>query len=664
MPKQAPRDFQKGPRKPYTRPDGSNPRPSRPSGSTSSSSAPPHRTKFDPSQPRRTHSGQPGRPQKVPAPPKAQSTALDLSNKPLESPPQVEGLTRLNIANCQLASIAFVGAAATTLTWLDVSKNDLSAPGAWDGIEQLKGLFVFTARNCNLEEVPSAVASLVSVKAIVLSHNKLKKLDHIANLPDLNSLIVSNNALTSLPTSLSTLPSLKKIAAAHNQLTPAGLPNLSSLPHLHELRLNDNPSLTSLPSHFGNWGKAPLPAGAASDDAKRQKGRQGLEILELSNCGFESWFGLKELAKQNTVVNLGLKGNKVAEEAIEASSVDEFREKLTVLLPALRILDNKRFDAKFAELKAKRAARSEEQKILDAGPMALALNAAKAAEARVDVDAALKAREREKENKRRRAKGIQELGPGKPKEEREARKKEKREKREKGKGKARADVDAEADEGEDDEETRRLKTRMAQARQDAEDGGDSDVEEMQIEAPPRPVKGKKRDTAAAEDGADAEPARKKKKDRHGEAAEGKKGKKLKGGVLAALRGDSGDENAAATSAKKPAASAAVSAAPAPPAEVVPEKQAAKTSVAKIIEVKRAGEGGKGGGKKGKKAAEAKEKEEAKRKEDVGALLGLLGGGKKEEENAEEKNEPGTGVGEALGGGWGAGSGLFGGGGWD
>lgn len=48
---------------------------------------------------------------------------------------------------------------------------------------------------------------------------------------------------------------------------------------------------------------------------------------------------------------------------------------MSILLPALRILDGHRFDAKFLELKARRASRTDEERIVEAGPMMLALNA-------------------------------------------------------------------------------------------------------------------------------------------------------------------------------------------------------------------------------------------------------------------------------------------------
>jgi hypothetical protein len=171
--------------------------------------------------------------------------------------------------------------------------------------------------------------------------------------------VVSNNQLTSLPSTLTSLPSLKKISASHNLLTPTGLPNLSSLSHLHELRFSHNPNLTSLPSHFASWGKQPLPAGAESNEqgengyGRRGRGgaavankRQGIEILDLSSCGFENWYGLRSIAEQDGIVNLGLKGNKVALDAMGGeegaagnAGFEEFKSKVDFSLsPRKRVI--------------------------------------------------------------------------------------------------------------------------------------------------------------------------------------------------------------------------------------------------------------------------------------------------------------------------------------
>ncbi|BGP33431.1 hypothetical protein JCM10296v2_005232 [Rhodotorula toruloides] len=641
MPRDALRGSHGPYKKPYSRPANPNKRPSRQDGPS------PHSRSDRPAgggDERRGPRG-PGKPgqkgaDKTATKKKPQTEQLDLSNQQLAAPPSLDdysALTRLNLTNCGLTSITFVKQAAATLTWLNVSGNDLSGRDAWKGVEELRTLFVLNASHCGLTAVPPCIARLSTLKALVLSHNSLTKLEHVANLPDLNTIVVSNNSLTSLPASLTTLPSLKKISAAHNQLTPTGLPDLCPLAHFHELRLNDNRSLTSLPPHFGTWGKG-------------ETGKGGLEILDIGNCGFESWFGLKELAKQEGIVNLGLKGNKVAEDAVKATGFDEFKAKLTILLPSLRILDTQRFDAKHFDLKAQRAARSAEQRILDAGPMALALNAQK--EKPVEISEAVKERERERENRRRKRKGIaEEVGAG--------RKKRREEPEEGAEGAAGgAEMDHAALKG--DAETAEADAATAAA--DAE--------------PPKPKKPKKRSNAerkalakarAAGEAGTTEPEQPTDAVEQDEdstaataaapdAASGKKGKK--GRLLDALRGDGTDT---APNSDAPSCAPASAPAPAAPAPVVPEEKQ-KTSVAKIIEVRRAGEGGK---KKKSKKGDKKEDSEAE-KGDVGALLGLAPA--KEQDKAEERGKDAVAaLGTGLGGGWdstGAGTGLFGGGGWD
>ncbi|GAA5909422.1 hypothetical protein JCM8208_005738 [Rhodotorula glutinis] len=634
------------PRKPYTKhardqPPSSAPRRPRPFDRDTPTEA---------SKPRR--GGPPDR-SKPPPKDKPQPAQLDLHGQQLAAPPAAADLAnvaKLNLSNCALSSIAFAKHAATSLTWLNVSGNVLAEPGAWTGIDQLQTLFVLNASHCGLTEVPACVASLSKLKALVLSHNSLTALKHVANLADLNTIVVSNNALTALPSSLATLPSLKKISAAHNRLTSTSLPDLSALAHLHELRLNDNPTLTSLPPHFGSWGKA--------DDAK------GLEILDLGNCGFESWFGLRELAKQDAVVNLGLKGNKVAEDAVRDAGFDDFKAKLTILLPSLRILDTHRFDAKHADLKTRRALRTEEQRILDAGPMALAANAKR--DAPVAVDDVVRARERERENRRRRKKGIQEeVGEGRKKKrvragdegEVEGEGEGERTSPEAGSAAAAAGIEGGDDKASAavEEERKKPKKRKSPAEKRAAkgegagegaagvDGAAEALTAPVVDAPPPSS------TSAVDTSMTGTPT----------VPKVKKGKKKKVGVLAALQGDPSSSSSSTKPAPAPTSAAAPTPAPAPKEE----KQ--KTSVAKIIEVRRPGAAdGKGGKKRKAAAAAADEAAVQDRKVDVGALLGLtkpveVGGAQEGEQgDAQQPAALLAGLGAA------AGSGLFGGAGWD
>ncbi|GAA6021638.1 hypothetical protein JCM10207_008093 [Rhodosporidiobolus poonsookiae] len=653
--------------------------------------------------------GPPGKPHQHT---KQQPQQLDLANKPLAAPPDLASyplLSKLNLLSTSITSITRVSTAANTLTWLNVSGNDLSSPAAWNGIDQLKTLFVLNVSHCHLTEVPPCVAKLAALKALVVSHNSLTKLSHVANLADLNTIVVSNNALTALPSSLSTLPSLKKISAAHNQLTPSGLPDLSALSHLHELRLNDNPGLTLLPAHFGSWGKAPLPLASSSSSAvgekekergdgdKRAKARQGLEILDLGNCGVASWFGLKELASQTGIVNLGLKGNPVAEEAVRESGIDALQAKLTVLLPSLRILDNRRFDAKHADLKLRRAARSAAQRVLDAGPMGLALNAAAAAPVEISKDD-LRDAERERENRKRKKLGLKEIS----REEEEERKRVKAEKRARREAARAAEVAGGADEEEASEGGAAPKRPKRAREADAAPAPAPVVAEDDAPAPAaaEPKKKKRKQRRAEEEAAQAaQAATPSEAAASAEAAapataagevatpaapeEKKKDKKpkkkgAKAGVLDALRGDDSTSAPSPSSVQHKPAPAPAAAPEQPkeqPKDKEKEKEKEKTSVARIVEVKpsssSAGAGGKKGGKKG---AAAREREEKKRKEDVGALLGLgLGGatgvrvGDGEGAAAAEKAKAKEGTKESPFAALTApakGTGLFGGGGWD
>lgn len=98
---------------------------------------------------------------------------------------------------------------------------------------------------------------------------------------------------------------------------------MSSLAHLKEVKLNDNRTLKALPPHFRSWGRGNQ---VGSDQSKRPP---GLEIVDFGNCGFEDWYALKELAGQSGIVNLSLKGTKVAEEALEADGFEAFKSKVS-----------------------------------------------------------------------------------------------------------------------------------------------------------------------------------------------------------------------------------------------------------------------------------------------------------------------------------------------
>ena len=75
---------------------------------------------------------------------KGADDSLSFADQILTKPPALAAYTnlhKLNLTNCGLTSIGFVKEAKATLTWLKVEGNDLSAPDAWNGVEELSRLF-------------------------------------------------------------------------------------------------------------------------------------------------------------------------------------------------------------------------------------------------------------------------------------------------------------------------------------------------------------------------------------------------------------------------------------------------------------------------------------------------------------------------------------------
>ncbi|KDE05647.1 hypothetical protein MVLG_04018 [Microbotryum lychnidis-dioicae p1A1 Lamole] len=541
----------------------------------------------------------PNRPRPPVAPqgssPKPTPSSLTIKDQTLSSPPQLDAhprLAKLELTSCQgLGSLAFLRSARHTLANLNLSGTPLPDSNAWEPVRELSTLIVLNVSNCGLKQVPSVIESLVSLKALVLSHNHLTTLDHVKRLPQLNTLVVSYNSLTSLPSAdLSSLGQLKKLSASHNLLTSTSLPDLSNLTHLREVRLSNNPKLAQLPYHFTAWGHKTLREkkddeadGQTAEIAPRRvAGKQGLEVVDLGSCGFEDWFGLKELAK-HPIVNLVLKGNKVVDEMVEQEGFEAYRTRLTTLLSDLKILDNVRFDAKFVELKQKRDQRTPQQRVLDAGPMGLAINAKK--EKPIDIPKnMLDELEREKEMRRRR-KGL------------ERKRKLMGETEGEGGEEGQKDEGAEAQEEKETEEQTKVEVVEAvqQRRKRGRDakrlGLKKDIGKTASGEVNKPT-AQAKEIPAVEDKegkADGEPAKKKKKTK-------------KGGALDALRGDGSEVVAGAKSFSTPTEVAKQKETHVAENEDPPKKE--KTSVLKVIEVK-----------KGKKETKAKTV-------DVEDLLGL------------------------------------------
>lgn len=112
-------------------------------------------------------------------------------------------------------------------------------------------------------------------------------------LTQLISVISHSPNLTSIPPSLSTLVHLSKLTFSHcPKLMTASLPDLSPNPLLRDVKMNNLPLLTSLPSHIRSWGTGDLSSvkihstggEASSTHNSNQRFGEGLEVLDIGNC--------------------------------------------------------------------------------------------------------------------------------------------------------------------------------------------------------------------------------------------------------------------------------------------------------------------------------------------------------------------------------------------
>ncbi|KAI8872636.1 L domain-like protein [Ramicandelaber brevisporus] len=217
---------------------------------------------------------------------------------------------------------------ANGVTWLSVSNNQLESISFVSEVST--SIRVFTAMHNSIYKIPREVSMCTSLEALVLNNNKLVRIEHIGSLTNLNTLIVSHNDLESFPALPATLARLAKIQVSGNKLT--AFPDLSALPRLCELRLNNNAIKGSLPEWLGEC--------------------KNLTVLDVANNKIDDWESVKNVvSKMRVIRNLNLRGNPFCEK------VPDYKEQLTSgkLSQSLRIVDGQRFMEKQPEKKQQKS---------------------------------------------------------------------------------------------------------------------------------------------------------------------------------------------------------------------------------------------------------------------------------------------------------------------
>ncbi|KAJ3267809.1 hypothetical protein HK104_005604 [Borealophlyctis nickersoniae] len=240
-------------------------------------------------------------------------------------------LHKLNLAKNELKSAQALSGIQynSELTWLHLGANKLES---LQGLEKLTNLLVLNVSHNELNRISHHVSSCTKLKALILNHNKIARIENLSTLQELTTIVLSDNKLTQID-GVGGLQLLEKLSAAHNNIR--SFPILTN-PALRELRLNDNKIIT-IPESIRK-----LPS---------------LEILDLGNNLISHLTDLSSLSGCMKLVNLTLKGNPVvqtlAKEEEQKGSLG-YKERVLMLVPGLRVLDGERFDPKFLERRAKR----------------------------------------------------------------------------------------------------------------------------------------------------------------------------------------------------------------------------------------------------------------------------------------------------------------------
>jgi len=161
---------------------------------------------------------------------------------------KMESLTYLNVYNNSILKVPPEITQLTNLTELNLASNKIMAiqPGQLDNFKKLKRLALFWNR---LLRIPP-LTPLVKLNELQLYDNQLPEMPELGSHPDLTSVNLSANKMTTLHESLFNQPALEEFLAGKNQLTNETI--LTGWPKLTNMRKIALPSnlIKEFPSIF------------------------------------------------------------------------------------------------------------------------------------------------------------------------------------------------------------------------------------------------------------------------------------------------------------------------------------------------------------------------------------------------------------------------------